>query len=134
MDLKGYNENDVNVTFDILNSDSYKEYEKRINKAKHNVCVLKSKLGYIVNEILYNRAIIRQYENKINLYKERLKNVFNTFEDNEFDIKRIREKLKETKALRNTLVSQQTNLKRMRGVYEHNFSKALGYFNTIQFK
>lgn len=134
MDLKGYNENDVNVTFDILNSDSYKEYEKRVNKAKRNVCVLKSKLGYIVNEILYNRAIIRQYENKINLYKERLKNVLNTFEDNEYDVKRIREKLKETKTLRNTLVSQQTNLKRMRGVYEHNFSKALGYFNTIQFK
>ena len=134
MDLKGYNENDANVTFDILNSDSYKEYEKLVSKTKHNVCVLKSNLVYIVNEILYNRAIIRQYENKIDLYKERLKNVLNTFEDDEFDIKSIRKKLKETKTLRNKLVSQQTKLKRDRGLHEYNFSKALEYFNTIQFK
>ena len=134
MNLKGYNENDVNVTFGILNSDSYKEYEKLVSKAKRDVCVLKSNLVHIVNEILYNRAIIRQYENKIDLYKERLKNVLNTFEDDEFVIKSIREKLKETKTLRNTLASQQTKLKRDRGLCEHNFSKAVEYFNTIQFK
>ena len=134
MDLNDYNEKDVDNTMDILNSETNKEYQEMVNKAKQNFYISKANLKFIVNEILYNRAIICQYENKIDLYKDRLKNTFSTFDDDEIIKQSFRLLLKDIQVKLMELSAQQRTLKSIRQDYERKFSEAADYLYKIQYK